>query len=298
MRVRTPAVAGQFYPQSHQQCEAEVEELLSAPEAGGRPAIAGTAVGGIVPHAGWVCSGAVAGEVLRVLLGDAGVETAVVFGAVHRHGVRQACVVPDGTWSTPLGDVPIDEELAAAVADTGGLIAADADAHAREHSIEVQVPLIRHLAPSIRLLPVLVPPGEAAPEVGRAVAEKVRQLGRRSIFVGSTDLTHYGPRYGFTPRGFGPEGLAWAKDVNDRRMIDLILNLRAGEVVPESQRHHNACGAGAVAACIAASREAGATRAEVLRHTTSNEVLRDRYGEMTDAVGYVGIVFTGMRSAE
>ena len=110
--------------------------------------------------------------------------------------------------------------------------------------------------------------------------------------VGTTDLTHYGPRYGFTPKGVDAEAMAWAKNDNDRRFIDLVLEMKAGELVPEAATHRNACNSGAAAATISAVKALGATTGVLLEHTTSREVLG---GEMSsgepDSVGYAGFVF-------
>ena len=291
MRMRSPAMAGQFYPEAEHSCRSQIEQCLSTSGVATLPP-GFHAVGGIVPHAGWVCSGAVAGSVIRVLAAqEQAVDTFVVFGAVHRRLAVAAALWTEGAWETPLGSVPIDEELAQACIRAQPLLVADASAHEFEHSIEVEVPFIQRVSSGARLLPVMVPPSAAAPLVGREIAEAARRLGRRVRYLGSTDLTHYGPRYQFTPHGVGAEGLRWAKEINDRRMLDVMVGLRAEDAVREAAEHRNACGAGAVAATIAACKAAGATCAMVLAHTNSNEVLRARYGEMEDAVGYAGVVF-------
>ncbi|HOB76018.1 MAG TPA: AmmeMemoRadiSam system protein B [Phycisphaerae bacterium] len=301
MPVRTPAVAGQFYPRSYEECRAAIEECLARAEASppaGLPA-GFKPIAGIAPHAGWICSGAVAGEVIRVLaLGgtspgrpsESGVETFVIFGAAHRRMASPAAVYDQGSWETPLGQAVIDEELARNVMEAAPTVPADIDVHEMEHSIEVEVPFVRYLAPGAKILPIMVSPVMMAVEVGRTVAQAAAKLGRRVVFLGSTDLTHYGPRYQFAPQGVGPEGIRWAKEVNDRQFLGRVLNLQADEVVHEAATHHNACGPGAVAATIAAAQVMGATAAHVLRHTNSNEVLCTRYGQMDDAVGYAGVV--------
>src|SRR5438093_796938 len=78
--------------------------------------------------------------------------------------------------------------------------------------------------PSARLLPIMVPVTQDAPQVGRVVAEQAQHLSRRAMFFGSSDLTHYGPRYGFAPHGLGAEGLRWAREENDRRLLDLLAS--------------------------------------------------------------------------
>lgn len=296
MDVRSPAVAGQFYPGSERDCRSDLEACLAEAARARAAAPSGELgvaelFGGIVPHAGWMCSGAVAAEVFATLCREAAVDTVVVFGAAHRLGSYRPAVCARGLWRTPIGQIAIDEELAAGVLSAFEEADDDPEAHRLEHSIEVQVPFIQHLAPAAKLLPILVPHPSPAPALGPAVAEQARLLQRKVLFVGSSDLTHYGPRYGFTPHGVGPAGLAWAKNVNDRDMLNLMCRMEADRLVPEAKRHQNACGAAAAAATINACRRMGATRGILLRHVTSEEVLRDRYGEMTDAVGYGGIVF-------
>lgn len=301
MPVRQPAVAGHFYPSSPSECRSEVELYLdqvrrpdaarAAGSEGGPLGESEELVGGIVPHAGWICSGAVAAEVLYELTRRKVADTFVIFGAAHRLISNRAALYGRGAWATPLGEMPVDEELAGAVVRACPDVEEDEPPHRVEHSIEVQVPLIQYLTPSARLLPILVPHLADGPTIGRIVAEQAGLLGRSTLFVGSTDLTHYGPRYGFTPKGVGPAGLQWAREVNDRRFLELVREMEADKISPHARRHQSACGSGAVAATVAACRNCGATRGLVLRHTTSNEVLSVRYGEMEDAVGYAGIVF-------
>ena len=284
---RDPAWAGRFYPESPDGCRREIETCLRLGEQF-ETAPAGC-VGGIVPHAGWVYSGAVAGAVLAAITRPRRLETVILFGAVHRLSGRSAAVYDRGIWRTPLGDLAVDEELAASIIDSHEAILCDRTAHESEHSIEVQVPFLQHLMPTIRMVPVMVPPSPEAAAIGKAVGRTVRECGRSVAVIGTTDLTHYGPQYGFTPQGVGESGLRWAKEVNDRRMIDRILKLDPDQIVAESVQHRNACGGGAVAATMAACEALGATDATLLCHTTSREAAGR--SDASDAVGYAGIVF-------
>ncbi|MCK4659517.1 MAG: AmmeMemoRadiSam system protein B [Phycisphaerae bacterium] len=290
MLVREPVQAGRFYPAQQAQCRREVEAHIAQ---GAHP-IEGAVWGGIVPHAGWAYSGKVAGEVFATLSAKSQPTTVVLFGAVHRHGGCRAALFPSGSWETPLGPVEVDGRLAERVLGHTNLIVEDACAHEQEHSIEVQLPFIHHLFPEAKILPIMVPPTAEAVAVGESVAHTVEAYQTRVLLIGSTDLTHYGPSYGFVPEGAGSGGLIWAKEVNDRRMIDLICGLQAEAVVPESQLNHNACGAGAIAATISGTCHLGADRAVLLRHTTSHEVLSGLGG--ADAVGYAGIVFASSQA--
>lgn len=286
MLIREPVQTGRFYPADEAKCREDVE----AHSAQGAHSVEGVVRGGIVPHAGWRFSGRVAAEVFATIAGQAKPTTVVIFGAVHRHRGAKAAMFPSGCWETPLGPVEVDKRLAERVLGHTNLIVEDAYAHEQEHSIEVQVPFVRHLLPEAMILPIMVPPVPEASEVGEAVARTVETYQADAVMIGSTDLTHYGPSYDFTPEGVGLEGLVWAKNVNDKRMIDLILALTPKPIVPEARSHGNACGAGAVAAAVAAVRHLGADKGALLRHTTSHEVLGQGGG--LDSVGYAGIVFT------
>ncbi len=286
--IREPVVAGRFYPQEAAECDAEASDYCTLVESD-LAGLHAPARGGIVPHAGWMCSGRVAGRVMAALHRTATPQTIVLLGTMHQFRGPVGVLFPAGEWRCPTGSVAIDERLAQRVLGHTNLIGADPFAHETEHSLEVQIPFVRKLFPGIPVLPILIPPTPEAPAMGESVGRSLREYGYASVVIGSTDLTHYGPSYGFTPEGTGPDAFAWAKDVNDRRLIDLILALDAEAIVGEAARSRNACGAGAVAATIAAVRQLGATSAVLLEHTTSREVLGER--GFAGAVGYAGIVF-------
>ncbi|MCP4247810.1 MAG: AmmeMemoRadiSam system protein B [bacterium] len=285
--IREPARAGSFYPAGADRCRREAEALVTVPE---DVAVGpGELVGGIVPHAGWTYSGAVAGRVFAALAAERRPATVVLFGAVHRHRGRHGCLFGSGCWETPLGQVEVDGRLAERICGHTNLIVDDPYAHEQEHSIEVQIPLLQCALPEARIVPIMVPPMETAIEVGEAVGGTIAAYGADAAVVASTDLTHYGPAYGLTAQGVGAEALTWAKEVNDRRMIDLMLALDAEGIMPEAAEHRNACGAGAVAAALSAARRLGATSSSLLAHTASHEVMPS--SATVDSVGYAGLVF-------
>ena len=290
MRIREPIVAGQFYPADPERCRTELTGYLHRATA--EVPCDGPLIGGIVPHAGWTCSGLVAARVFKALAASASPKVIVLFGAVHRARGKEAALFADGRWETPLGPVEIDKRLAERILGQTNLIQDDPYAHAQEHSIEVQMPMVAHLFPQVTLVPIMVPPMRRAYEVGEAVGRTMAAYHYEGLVVGTTDLTHYGPGYGFTPRGIGPKGNAWAKEDNDKRFIELICDLRGTELVAEAAEHKNACGSGAVAATLGAVAKLGATHGMLLEHTTSSEVLAGLPpSELTDSVGYAGVVF-------
>ena len=203
-------------------------------------------------------------------------------------------VYDSGVWRTPLGEVAIDEPLAAAILASGELLRSNPGAHANEHSIEVQVPLLQAVAPQIRIVPIAVPPPDDAVEIGRAVG---RTLAKESSaasgvrVIGSSDLTHHGGHFG-SPGGSGEASEKFARQ-NDGRMLELIEAMDAEAIVGESAAHRNACGAGAIAATIAACLEMGAARGIRLEYTNSYVITHEMNGDNPDdtAVGYASVVF-------
>jgi len=216
-------------------------------------------------------------------------DTVVVFGAVHVNDSNPASLFDRGAWRTPLGGAAVDELLADRVSEVPGVVV-DCAAHAHEHSIEVELPIIQALLGGVKVLPLMVRPVAGAGDVGRGVWLAAAGLGRRVVCLASTDLTHYGPAFGFVPAGVGPGGLRWAKEVNDRRFLKRVASGDELGVLAEARAHFNACGSGAVAALLGAMREAGASRYVELRHTTSAEQL-PHDGDELNAVGYASGVF-------
>jgi AmmeMemoRadiSam system protein B len=289
MQVRKPVVAGQFYPGDRETCLAQLRECLPAePLPGPLPQ---PLVAGLVPHAGWTFSGPLAALVLSAVRQRRDrVDVFAIFGAAHGYFGPEPAVDGSDAWDTPLGRIALDEPLRQALLDSRTVVA-DASAHRYEHSIEVQVPFIQHLFPEAKILPVIVPANEAALAVGHALADTL-PAERSIVTLGSTDLTHYGPRYGFTPMGIGSDALAWASSVNDRQFIDLALSLEPERLLANAIESGNACGPGAAAATVTVARRLGARQGVLLAHTNSNEIiLREMGTSSRDSVGYAAIVF-------
>ena len=290
MQARKPIVAGQFYPGQHDSCVDEINECLEARTLG--KSLPETIAAGIVPHAGWTFSGSLAALVFSAIKQrHQKIHTFVIFGAAHGYFGQSPAVYETGSWITPLGEVAIDEELAGAVLSSGTAVS-DSAPHRAEHSIEVQLPFIQYLFAGAKILPILVPPGGQAVALGTSVGGIITPGGKKIICIGSTDLTHYGPRYGFTPMGTGAEALKWADRVNDQKFIDLALKLEPQSLLTSAAENCNACGAGAVAAAVAAAKKLGKTKGLLLAHTNSNEIMLRKMGTASaESVGYAAIIF-------
>jgi AmmeMemoRadiSam system protein B len=284
MATRRADFAGTWYPARASDCEKVMQGFsqssVPCPSGGRR-------VGGIVPHAGWVYSGNIAYNVIRCLSEESAPDTVILFGR-HLRASSPNYMMKQGAWATPFGDLEVDEELGEGLSREFAFRVETADRYEQDNTIEVQLPFIKYFFPNSKILPVGVPPSEASLKIGERTAELAESLGRKVMVLGSTDLTHYGLNYGFTPKGVGETAVQWVKDENDRRVVDLIVKMDAEGVINESHRNHNACCSGAVGTAVQAAKKLGARRAQKLVYSTSYDVNPDH-----SFVGYVGVVFLG-----
>jgi len=291
METREPVVADQFYEAGEDACLSHIRQCL--PKGLIKADLPENIVGGIVPHAGWVFSGDLAALVFSAVkqVHDK-VDTFVIFGAVHRDCGSSAMVYGGGLWKSPIGEIAVDQELASEIA---GISCAtnDSDSHRYEHSIEVQVPFIQYLFEDARIVPVMVAPSVSAVEFGEKVGNILTKVtDKKVVCIASTDLTHYGPRYGFCPMGRGAKGLRWAKEVNDAEFIDFALKMEPKKLLKAGVENSSACGPGAAAALVAAVQKLGKTNGVLLGHTDSNEIMMAKYNSSSEeSVGYAAIVY-------
>ena len=289
MNIRQPFRAGSFYERSAGACRLQATRLIEAAELPGD--LPARLYGGLVPHAGWAYSGRLAALTFKALAAAGRPRTVVLFGSDHTGAAGQGELYDSGVWRTPLGEVAVDQELAAELLAACDELRANPQAHAEEHSLEVQAPLVQMIMPGAKIVPVTVPPAPLAEHIGEAVGRTLAGRSADVTVVGSTDLTHHGGHFG-TWGGRHEQGVAWTES-NDRRMIRIIEAMQADRIVPEALQNRNACGAGAIAAAVAACRQMGATRGVCLDYTNSYRVVHQMYpAELDDTtVGYASVVF-------
>jgi len=264
--IRKPYVAGQFYPSGRERLRETIAALID-PQSSPPKAIAL-----VSPHAGYVYSGAVAGAVFSSAKIP---ETCVILGPSHRGIDRLFAIQIRGIWSTPLGESPVEESLAARIAAATDLVEENAAAHLAEHSLEVQLPFIQYFRPGAAIVPILVS-AEARYEdlvsLGQALAEAIRQDGREILIVASTDMSHY-----------VSQRTAEKKDMSAIRRV-LALD-PAGLFETVIAEGISMCGFQPTTAALVAGRGLGASKAEVIRYQTSGEAS----GDYAQVVGYAGI---------
>ncbi len=276
MRVRTPAVAGMFYPGERGELERSIRGCFlhrlgpgSAPGPRTRKIF-----GAVCPHAGYAYSGPVASHAFRAISPDVP-ELFVIVGPNHWGIGRDLATMMDCAWRTPLGDVEVDSEAAGEISESSGVVDVDYFSHAREHSIEVQLPMIQDMARDPKIVPIsmISQDRDSASAVGLAIAGAA--AARDAVVIGSSDFTHY-----------EPNDLAYEQDT---ALIDPILRLDVGGFYRVlGDRKVSACGYGAIASTMVACKKLGATRGDLLKYATSGDVT----GDMSSVVGYGSIVFT------
>jgi len=283
MGMRREDFAGSWYPGSESDCRVTIEKFSDASIP--CPDDIENVVGGIVPHAGWYFSGQIACNVIKCLNIKEDPDTCMIFGR-HMHPGSDNIIMKEGQWATPIGALEIDTGIAERLTDEFGFTVETDSRYEQDNTIELQLPFIKYFFPQIKIVPISLPPKEASLEIAKRAAEISKSMGRRTIVLGSTDLTHYGYNYGYTPKGVGEDAVEWVKNVNDKRVVDLILEMDAKGVIQESLKNHNACCPGAAGAAIEATKILGAKKGEKIIYSTSYDIRPN-----SSFVGYVGIVF-------
>jgi AmmeMemoRadiSam system protein B len=266
--IRRSPIAGSWYPDQADKLTRTVREMLISSES---PESPGKLVALVSPHAGLRYSGPVAAAGYR-LLEQNQFETAVLIGPSHYVHFQGASVFARGAFETPLGLVPIDEELADEIGAEGSGIRFFIEAHDREHCLEMQLPFLQVLAPQLSIVPIVMGDQRRnnVESLGRAVGSAIARTSKRVLLVASSDLSHFksadvasrlDSRVSQLVEGFDPDGL-----------MDLL-----------EQDHEHACGGGPIVATLIAARILGANQARIMRYGDSGDVT----GDKSQVVGYL-----------
>jgi len=292
MGVKKMAFAGSWYPGSADQCRSAIQRFRDDMGAGGDTNILGTPVAGIVPHAGWTYSGKLACRVFAALAHGSRVADTIILFGVHMHAASPAFVLDCTAVDTPLGAIEIDRELTDVLvrraADAGGdLKQLTLDRFPEENTLELQYPFIKYFFPTARIVVCAVPPSDAAQALGIAVVGAAESLGRSLAVLGSTDMTHYGPRFGFEPAGSGQAAFEWVAKENDAAAIKALTAMDEKQIIHQGLSRHNMCCAGAACAAAVAAKKMGAVKGVCLDYASSFDPLQPT----ADFVGYCSVIF-------
>jgi AmmeMemoRadiSam system protein B len=281
MSRRNRALPRGWYPFDGKDCRREIESYLEEWKPSQIPSSKG--LGGIVPHAGWYFSGKLTARVFYSLKVKTEVEVIVLYGG-HLSTEDHPRMVTEETCETPFGDIEVHAGLVKDLMrrmdiKKESLISGD-------NTIEIQLAMVKYFFPEAKLVAVRSPLSLKAEMLGKEVAEIAKKEGISILAIGSTDLTHYGPNYGFLTKGIGPVSVEWVKRENDKGFIDRALKMDAEGLLKHALENNSACSAGAAISAMATCKTLGAEKGVLLGYYTSYDIMPDE-----SFVGYAGILY-------
>ncbi|MEQ8455323.1 MAG: AmmeMemoRadiSam system protein B [Sandaracinaceae bacterium] len=277
---RPAPLAGRWYPRDPGACRDAVERYGADAEPASEPHR-----GLLAPHAGWAFSGDVAGRGYRGLAAAHPDPSVVVLFGSHRGPDGPDTVFVGEGWATPLGRIAT-HPMAATLREALSLAEEPREPIRPDNAVELHLPFIAHYFPGAPMIMLGIAMAPAALEIGRHVGAALREAGEAPVFIGSTDLTHYGPNYAFAPRGRGPEAVRWVREENDRGFLDAIEQGDPGRALAHGIEHQSACCPGAAAATMEAVRAfEGAVHPRLVSHTLSWDIRPD-----DSFVGYASVL--------
>ena len=282
MGYRKQDLAGSWYPAGEGEIKRTIEGYISKTHV---PDVSFSGVGGVVPHAGWYFSGHTAFSVFYCMSKKKKPGLVWLFGMhLPPHGSNYIFI--DEGYETPLGRIKVHREAAKMMYDSFTFVGENAMSYTQDNTTEVQLPFIKYLFPEAAVVTVGASPKPDAVEIGRRAYAISEEIGESACFIGSTDLTHYGPNYSFVPHGTGRDAVRWVKEENDREMVEALVAADSKKTLSSALEKHNACCPGAVSAALGAITAAGVKKGVLVQYTTSYDVHED-----SSFVGYAGVIY-------
>ena len=270
-----------WYPADKKECQQEIESYIEGWSPSQLHLIKG--LGGIVPHAGWYFSGKLAARVFYSLKLKSKVEVVVLYGG-HLSTEDFPRIVTEEACETPFGDI---ETHAGFIKNLMKRMDVKKESPTTgDNTIEIQLAMVKYFFPEAKLVAIRSPLSLKAEMLGKEVAEVAKKEGISILAVGSTDLTHYGPNYGFLTKGTGHSAVEWVKKENDKGFIDRAMRMDADGLLKHALENDSACSAGAAISAMATSKTMGAEKGVLLDYYTSYDIMPD-----DSFVGYAGILY-------
>jgi AmmeMemoRadiSam system protein B len=266
-KIRMPVVAGQFYPSSEQGLKKQIEGFIQ------KNIVKSDALACMLPHAGYMYSGRTAVETVSAINIK---DKIILLGPNHTGSGAQFSIMTEGTWKTPLGEIRIDSKLADKILSNSKYLESDFLAHAGEHSLEVELPILQYFKPDFQIVPIAFLSDDlgALKEIGQEIAAAISETDIRNsvLLVASSDMTHY-----------EPQAEACKKD---EQAIQAILELDEDKLMQKIRRFNiTMCGYAPVIVMLSAAKALGAKSAKLIKYQTSGDVT----GDKQSVVGYAGI---------
>ncbi len=270
-KIRHPAVAGMFYPEKKISLDQDVAMVL---EESREIDVKGDIIGMVVPHAGYMYSGGVAARAYRQLV-DSDIEIVVVIAPSHCEYFTEISIYDGFAYTTPLGTLPVDKDLAQQLAEQSPQIVLSEKGHRfEEHALEVQLPFLQKVIENFRFVPIVM--GEHSQDNINSLANGLSQVlhGKKALIVASSDLSHF----------YNDE----KANLLDQVVVDDIENFDDDKLFRDLQSGEcEMCGGGPAVAAMKACKQLGATKSQVLLYRNSGDITGDR----DEVVGYLSAIF-------
>jgi len=243
----------------------------------------GNAAASVSPHAGWAFCGDKIYTSIKCIPEDT--ETVIVLGG-HIPGGMPYLYYAEDAWELPGGIMEKDYEFAEMVNSISLLSGLDIRTETNaDNTVEVIMPMLQVLFPGVKWSAWRIPADKSAKKFGRILYEASLNMKRKIFVIGSTDLTHFGPSYGFEPDTYGKTPQEWVKE-NDMEFISYLLNMDADNAVESAEKNKSACSAGAAAAALSYAYYGGSTKGRLISYSTSYSIYPS-----DSFVGYASILW-------
>lgn len=270
-----------WYPQTYDECISEIKKLHNNMK---ERKLNSDYCAAIVPHAGWYYSGKLACETISHLNQNRDIDVVCVFGG-HLRPEDQLVYYDVDAFETPLDAIEQDRDILFDLLNHPQLNF-EMERWA-DNTIEIQLPFIKYFFPDSKILSFRCPPSKKSIQFAEILTETLKKNNKKAVFIGSTDLTHYGPNYQFVKFDTTEKALEWVRDVNDKTFINHCLSLDCEQILEHANRNYSACSSGAAAACITASKKTKElSQGTVYDYYTSYDIRKN-----SSFVGYLGMLF-------
>lgn len=265
-----------WYPSSKESCKREIERFIddSIFIEGRIP------ISGVVPHAGWYYCGQWSVNVIKLLKQKNGdINQIFIFGG-HLSKINLPIIETFDYAETPFGNLENNKEIVNSLAKNFNIQGVD---FLQDNTIEILLPIVKYFFKDIKIVAIYLPPNTKINEILDFIEKNYSE---NALFIGSTDLTHYGSFYNFFHNDKSIDPVKWVKQINDRGYIELLLNMKGEESLDYANSKKSACSAGAAYGALYIAKKKGITKGELIGYSTSYDIRKDE-----SFVGYTGIIY-------
>ena len=286
MAKRIAYLSGSWYPKNKNECERQIKEFGENPVRLSDNRLKYRI--GIAPHAGWAFSGRLANDVIFNISSHTNPDIVILAGG-HLSANDRVYSMKSCEVETPLGSLSCVEDYHKELFAGIDCYYENGDSYEPDNTTELLLPFIKYYFDNVKIIICRIPPDNNAFLFSANLIELITEKKLNCALICSTDLTHYGFRFGFMPEGRGARALRWVKTANDKKIIDYACSLDSRKTLATSLKDHNSCCGGAITAGVETAKGIGCSYGRQVGYYTSADILNEN--DPSDFVGYCGIIF-------